>query len=1342
MTKPPELALRRFFYEAGDLDRLVYDETGLLDAQHVEHMIRADALLLSGCAFVTAPPWMGKTHAAKAISFWLRKQKQLTVEAGGVPRSVRFELTQLGAIRANDRVLPEWWNEWLDSDEVGVWVVDSFDEGVERDPALFGKLTHALCEELPSQAAERLRLVVFSRDYPLLHELKEATEDAGLGPRRYTLAPLDAQEAQELIAPMPLDELREFIGHCDLQSVAGLPVVLKHIKRLGTHKKLSASDVWKSVLNELICEPNPFRKEFTTELEDRFDATARMAACMLLGDIRVLRDSNSGATPYSLADVFDTSERPLRTAAREAWRSGVFSSLDGGRVFSQRHTQERFAAYALRPLRISKLRPLLADDSGHVLPGLQGLCAVLRELSPNEDVCRWLDDKLDGVETPSDLVPWKIADVCRFVDRLEKAADRSTLAIRGDENSHRLKMLAVPGAAEELENRIADKSRSTNARRLLLDVLFHISRQAGRTVSAAIATSSDYPMPLRISAAWNLYQEADVQFAEDIGPPPYRFGRTDADAGALTALFLMIRRKFRISSVDEYLQYAPTRERGFVDAAAVLHAEVKTSLTREEASVIVERMVDEDSIYVHNGAALESLFPEAVSLLLGHPELSDREARLLIDVAQLDLPDTWHEINFQALQDRLCAETTTRRQFFEAASRRVRGSEAWNWSVRLRLEDLDWLLSLAKRTKPPAKHMYEEALLISWVSAVSDDIAAQVRSLADEAFPGLSACFNEQVLRAEARRARQKKNEHKQSKRLVSPTLESSVNDILNSGKAIDEQMRELGHLCFSPTWTHQADALGEWDDLPEDTQRRVEATCREGLVVAKPTSIADRGVSGLLVSEAFCFQHLVLFDDHSWIDGIQIKKWLPVLLHVSVEDADAIVLACAAIDRDATEEVLDSLIRSEARESDGQLYRSRRIPSRAWSATLSATARSLLEDTATDDRTRGALLHLLADQDESEALSIAPALAKAAPDVSRELRLAAIDCWLMLSPSAAWSDFLAVLRSDGCSTLAELTSMTSERRNWLYDLGCVELTQLAIELFRFFPPDRYGYRAGYQSHEDRLIYLRDSVLRLLIQREPESSDGLDELAKEFEYVSRVVAFYRSSAAVDAIAAEVTAPPMPGLTLSDVWQTPITMLPLKDIVRTLVKANYHALRTVDDLLATVAYAIDETIQGTLGRDIELLFEGNKERRQRRPEAVLQAYLHARLEDLLPDQFLSREAQVSFLRRPDLQVSANLTGGRMGRIMIELKWVDHRDVCQSLETQLGQKYLLEEKQTHGIYFVGWLDGATPNGYTRLSHNRPESADDLRTLLSKQAARFVADHPKLRIHISVCDCTWRC
>ena len=42
--------------------------------------------------------------------------------------------------------------------------------------------------------------------------------------------------------------------------------------------------------------------------------------------------------------------------------------------------------------------------------------------------------------------------------------------------------------------------------------------------------------------------------------------------------------------------------------------------------------------------------------------------------------------------------------------------------------------------------------------------------------------------------------------------------------------------------------------------------------------------------------------------------------------------------------------------------------------------------------------------------------------------------------------------------------------------------------------------------------------------------------------------------------------------------------------------------------------------------------------------------------------------------------------------MEVKWSDNQDrehgVLTALEKQLGDKYLLDESLTHGVYFVGW------------------------------------------------------
>ncbi len=77
-----------------------------------------------------------------------------------------------------------------------------------------------------------------------------------------------------------------------------------------------------------------------------------------------------------------------------------------------------------------------------------------------------------------------------------------------------------------------------------------------------------------------------------------------------------------------------------------------------------------------------------------------------------------------------------------------------------------------------------------------------------------------------------------------------------------------------------------------------------------------------------------------------------------------------------------------------------------------------------------------------------------------------------------------------------------------------------------------------------------------------------------------------------------------------------------------------------------------------------------------------------------------------------------------KLPLEVKWSHNKECIPSLKSQLGQRYLLDQGLTHGLYVVGY-SGVPPN-------------DDLEVLRHKLASardELVATHPHLRIGIVV-------
>ncbi len=168
----------------------------------------------------------------------------------------------------------------------------------------------------------------------------------------------------------------------------------------------------------------------------------------------------------------------------------------------------------------------------------------------------------------------------------------------------------------------------------------------------------------------------------------------------------------------------------------------------------------------------------------------------------------------------------------------------------------------------------------------------------------------------------------------------------------------------------------------------------------------------------------------------------------------------------------------------------------------------------------------------------------------------------------------------------------------------------------------------------------------------------------------------------------------------------------------------------------------------IGDDAELLYRIGNGRPQLQREGAIQAYVFRRLADRLPARVLgsdatvielSRERQGRFLQRKDLLIEANCIDRSRASVVVEIKWSENRDMSTSLGKQLGDKYLVGEHRTHGIYLVAWT-GKVLGWKKKAQTSVPADPDALRKALEKQAATYVAAHSGLAIHPFVFDIVW--
>jgi len=302
--------------------------------------------------------------------------------------------------------------------------------------------------------------------------------------------------------------------------------------------------------------------------------------------------------------------------------------------------------------------------------------------------------------------------------------------------------------------------------------------------------------------------------------------------------------------------------------------------------------------------------------------------------------------------------------------------------------------------------------------------------------------------------------------------------------------------------------------------------------------------------------------------------------------------------------------------------------------------------------------------------------------------------------------------------------------------------------LHQAFPRDKDpDWNGGYVTPDHEFSELRASIPRILFQRgSDEDRSALDELVHEQPYLQD---WYDRVKAQEKARGELSRATLIGP------DSPQGRPPSPQAVRKLLEnGDYRIIRNNDDLLDVLVELLCRIGQEA-GRHIEMLYVCDRKTgdRKRQHESALQSYLDCRLSDLLPGRILEsgtevqihREPQGQFRQRMDIRVDAPLVNRGVGTVIIEVKWSDNRDpkhnASTALTTQLGERYLIGDGQTHGIYLVGWNGRlGTWKRSAGKPPAKPVTPQTLEEALKRQAQAFCASNKEVAIEAVVLDLAW--
>lgn len=1351
--------INRLFTTA-NFDRV--DELGFLDLDRTPQLLKVETILTQPIAWVLGAPWLGKSRVATKIESWLSTQWHVL---GGV--ADRSCLSRLGLPNVYDEIPPNWWTDWCDHEpaQPAVWLLDGVDEGLDRNRHLFERILREI-DRASDDHLRQLRLILFTRPHAELGEFRDQLQERYEGitlrsaPPQFWLSRLDQVSAAELVGPDHFPHVIEVIRRNNLQSVAGYPVVLQYLARYSEIANLTVSQVWRGILISLLGErlTNP-RARFETEEAERFEVACRIAAVLTLSRCEAIREFSPDATVPTIGTLFQRPDNRPLAAARDACQTAAFVALPehGAFRFAQRNVQDWLAAFALERLPLPTLRTALVGPDGSLIARLRESSRLIRTITERSEVGTEIERAGGGVLLPSDATEPTLAEALKYLDKLEELAASTPWGVRlGFDRQKELARLKVDGLGVKLAERLRDPTRPYPVKSLLVDV--SEATYSVEAVDAAIELVLDPKQhdELRYEAMWlvrNLGGDGHLRALEaSIGEAT---GDSDIE-GRLRGVLILRLVDRGLWPLWRAALNAPRVNDDLGDSRGLLLHHLAEKLALDDARQLLPhlRTLHERHADEHRSHHLPKFLDRAVELVTNQdpPNLQDVEHLVSFALETTDESTGWAIA--RDIGTRLRPFAIARRRLYEHDVEMTRQGKNDRRIFAFHLlmpDDWRWLRDQALGPWSGVENVWINTYLQARLAHENQQIAEpewqEFVALVEQHVPDLPTRIEAEAARRKLERdrdeARQKRRERQDPTRRP---LADRVAKILDDAMIpVDDRMRSLGFLCFSRIVGLDPQAQGGWNELQPGLQLRVLDACRLGLEVGKPTAIPrQQSFPSTILAEGAAFSQVVhSLGNTGWLSDTLIRRWLPTGLLARIGDWTELIRSCWAASPTATEQVLIATIADQVERFE-QAHNLRTIPSECWTDGMTHQVLKFLQDSTIPPKGRRELLEQLALRSPEQADPIATewAARPVATDDSDQLRQAGRNVLLFRDPTAALNLIEPDVAGRGTAALEELSIMWGWRdeshvrwETWAMPL----LERLATILIRVFPPSNDPeFKGGFVPPDHELRQIRDRLINLLLQRsDAETQAVVDRLAKLDQKVAAWVKTHRATERANEL--------IP--TFDPTNSSDTNVMTVSEAVRVLDRANYRLIRSTEDLLDAIVETLRQ-INQDVGQDLPLLYEApkNQQPRGHLHEDALQAYLRRRLLDLLPrivddvDVQIVREDQVGYRQRLDIRVTAPCHGTRhLATVVVEVKWSTNKDTRTGLAEQLGDRYLLREGLTHGVFLVGWSGQWYPGDGTGEDENRVR----LEQFLSNQRDTFCkTGQPgeSLRIEPVVLDLRW--
>ncbi len=727
----------------------------------------------------------------------------------------------------------------------------------------------------------------------------------------------------------------------------------------------------------------------------------------------------------------------------------------------------------------------------------------------------------------------------------------------------------------------------------------------------------------------------------------------------------------------------------------------------------------------------ESILFYAIEFLLKQDNPGENDLKILTPLADKFEKDG---ASLQLMNDFFIAVSKSikyRRNLYElCVKRKSQGSKrTWLSHFILKHEDLGWLRDHSLKFAEKDEAIWEDLLRLAYSQDVSRKERLNIRKFVRKHKPEIITELDKNRQKYIRRERREREKQKLQEKKSVPQySISKSVQQVLKNNKLnLQHRMWQLSWICFSDKYSKPENVNGQWEDLSEDLQKKVLDICARALKDCEATPIpGGKAYPASILYEASCFRSVLLFQPNLFqLSDMLIRRWLPSVLVFSIDQQNEVIDICSESNRLSTEDVILESILREMHSGTEHLVTAISLHEKHWSDRFVGFITDLIQDTNYSQKSRAELLRILTQKSAKHAQPVIEEILKIQEDHTKaptDIWRAALDCLLVTNEEKA----LPILRKDydnrGVQALIDAGSLYE--RHWgpkvqVLDWTSDKLLDLVRILFDSFPPPDKIPASGFVTTKMELRRLREKIVQRLIEY---NDDAIEILMKEQPSVRKLYLYIKAQTQIQEILK-----PKP--------------LPFGKVVHLLDNVNYRIIRNDMDLFEVLIEELSK-IEKDTARHLPMLYLPAERGRsaKRRHEEAFQTYIYCRLSDRLPGKILDLETQVKYRRRLDIRVIAPTIQQGKGTVVIEVKWSENEDMSVSLSDQLGDKYLILEGLTHGIYLVGW------NGkiyWKKRSGIRPKSKGcplELQKHLEEQAQKYFETHKNIKIIPIVFDLRW--